>query len=74
MALYRSGACSGATARTRSESGLSADAVGRHVANAIRNDEYFVFTHPDARARIEERHARMLAGFDAAEDYIAALR
>jgi NAD(P)-dependent dehydrogenase (short-subunit alcohol dehydrogenase family) len=63
-----------ATARTRSESGLSADAVGRHVANAIRNDEYFVFTHPDARARIEERHARMLAGFDAAEDYIAALR
>ena len=63
-----------ATARARSETGLSADAVGRHVVHAIRNDEYFVFTHPDARPRIEERHARMLAGFNAAEAYIAALR
>ncbi len=61
-------------ARTRSQGGLSADAVGRHVVHAIRHDEYFVFTHPDARSRVEERHARMLAGFDAAEDYIAALR
>jgi NAD(P)-dependent dehydrogenase (short-subunit alcohol dehydrogenase family) len=61
-------------ARTRSETGLSADAVGRQVVHTIRTGEYFVFTHPDARSRIEERHARMLAGFDAAEDYIANLR
>jgi len=61
-------------ARTRSATGLSADAVGEHVVHAIRNDEYFVFTHPKARARVEERHARMLAGFDAAARYTATLR
>jgi NAD(P)-dependent dehydrogenase (short-subunit alcohol dehydrogenase family) len=61
-------------AQTRSNTGLSADAVGKHVVHAIRHDEYFIFTHPDARARVEERHARMLAGFDAAEDYVGSLR
>jgi NAD(P)-dependent dehydrogenase (short-subunit alcohol dehydrogenase family) len=56
-------------ARARSATGLSADAVGEHVVHAIRNDEYFVFTHPEARTRVEERHARMMAGFDAAARY-----
>jgi NAD(P)-dependent dehydrogenase (short-subunit alcohol dehydrogenase family) len=61
-------------ARARSATGLSADAVGEHVVHAIRNDEYFVFTHPEARGRVEERHARMMAGFDAAEDYVGSIR
>ena len=61
-------------ARRRSETGLSADAVGRQVVHAIRNDTYFIFTHPEARARVEERNARMMAGFDAAEAYVASLR
>jgi NAD(P)-dependent dehydrogenase (short-subunit alcohol dehydrogenase family) len=61
-------------ARKRSATGLSADAVGDHVVHAIRTNEYFVFTHPEARARVEERHARMLAGFDAAAHYTATPR
>lgn len=52
-------------ARERSATGLSADAVGEMVLRAIRDDQYFVFTHPEARTRVEERHARMMAGFDA---------
>ncbi|HEY1932234.1 MAG TPA: SDR family NAD(P)-dependent oxidoreductase [Acetobacteraceae bacterium] len=56
-------------ARARSSTGLSADAVGKHVVHAIRHDEYFIFTHPEARDRVEERHARMMAGFDAARRY-----
>jgi len=52
-------------ARARSATGLAADAVGEMVVRAIRNNTYFVFTHPEARARVEERHARMMAGFDA---------
>jgi NAD(P)-dependent dehydrogenase (short-subunit alcohol dehydrogenase family) len=56
-------------ARTRSATGLSADAVGEHVVHAIRTGEYFIFTHPEARDRVAERHARMMAGFDAARRY-----
>ena len=52
-------------ARERSATGLSAAAVGEMVLRAIRDDQYFVFTHPEARTRVEERHARMMAGFDA---------
>jgi NAD(P)-dependent dehydrogenase (short-subunit alcohol dehydrogenase family) len=61
-------------ARSRSATGLSADAVGEHVLHAIRAGEYFIFTHPEARARVDERHARMMAGFDAAEVYVAGSR
>jgi NAD(P)-dependent dehydrogenase (short-subunit alcohol dehydrogenase family) len=59
-------------ARARSATGLSADAVGEHVVHAIRTNEYFIFTHPEARGRVEERHARMMAGFDAAARYVGA--
>lgn len=59
-------------ARARSATGLSADAVGEHVVHAIRSNEYFIFTHPQARDRVEQRHARMLAGFAAAARYVGA--
>ncbi len=57
-------------ARARSATGLSADVVGEHVVHAIRTNGYFIFTHPEARARVDERHARMMAGFDAAASYV----
>jgi NAD(P)-dependent dehydrogenase (short-subunit alcohol dehydrogenase family) len=59
-------------ARARSATGLAADAVGEHVVHAIRTNQYFIFTHPEARARVDDRHARMTAGFDAAAHYVAA--
>jgi len=59
-------------ARARSTTGLSADAVGEHVVHAIRTNEYFIFTHPEARGRVDECHARMMAGFDAAGRYVGA--
>jgi NAD(P)-dependent dehydrogenase (short-subunit alcohol dehydrogenase family) len=58
-------------ARNRASTGLSPDAAGERVLHAIRHDEFFIFTHPEARARVAERHARMMAGFDAAERYNA---
>ena len=48
------------------------EARARSVVHAIRTNEYFVFTHPEARSRVEERHARMTAGFDAAASYRGA--
>jgi NAD(P)-dependent dehydrogenase (short-subunit alcohol dehydrogenase family) len=61
-----------AAARARTATGLSPDAVGERVLHAIRHDEFFVFTHPEARARIEQQYARIMAGFDSAERYYAA--
>ena len=58
-------------ARARAGTGMSPDAVGERVLYAIRHDEFFVFTHPEARARVEERHSRLTAGFDAADRYYA---
>lgn len=47
--------------------GMDPDAVGRRVVRAIRNDEFFIFTHPETRAWLEERHRRMMAAFDLAD-------
>jgi hypothetical protein len=49
--------------------GLPPDAVGERVLQAIRDGEFFVFTHEEPRAWIEERHRRLMAGFDAVERY-----
>ncbi|HXQ50648.1 MAG TPA: SDR family NAD(P)-dependent oxidoreductase [Stellaceae bacterium] len=44
--------------------GLSPDAVGARVIQAIRDDEFFIFTHEEPRAWIEARHRRLVEGFD----------
>ncbi|HUB96078.1 MAG TPA: SDR family NAD(P)-dependent oxidoreductase [Stellaceae bacterium] len=40
------------------------DEVGHRVVHAIRNSEFFIFTHGVMRAGIERRHDRILAAFD----------
>jgi NAD(P)-dependent dehydrogenase (short-subunit alcohol dehydrogenase family) len=52
--------------------GLSPDDVGRRVLDAVARSEFFVFTHEEPRAWIEERHARILAGFDSITRYNAS--
>lgn len=44
--------------------GLPPDAVGRRVLRAIRDGEFFIFTHAEPRAWLAERHARLMAAFD----------
>ncbi len=44
--------------------GLPPDAVGRRVLRAIRDEEFFIFTHEEPRAWIAERHDRLMAAFD----------
>jgi len=48
--------------------GMTPDAVGERVVRAIRDDEFFVFTHEEPRAWIEARHRRILEAFDRAAD------
>jgi NAD(P)-dependent dehydrogenase (short-subunit alcohol dehydrogenase family) len=49
---------------------LEPDAVGARVIESIRRDEFFIFTHPETRAWIEARHAKLMEGFDALEEYL----
>lgn len=44
--------------------GLPADAVGEQVVSAIRNGQFYIFTHLALKPLIEQRHARILAAFD----------
>jgi len=54
-----------ADAQSRMAAGMAPDAVGERVLRAIRDSDFFVFTHQAPRAWIEARHARLMAGFDA---------
>ncbi len=58
-------------ARAWQSAGLSPDDVGRRVLDAVARSEFFIFTHEEPRAWIEERHARILAGFDSIARYNA---
>jgi len=52
------------------EGGVSADLVGEAAARGVEAGRLFIFTHPELKALVEERSARMLADYDAG---IAAL-
>lgn len=49
--------------------GLPPLTVGRRVVEAIKADEFLIFTHEAPRAWIEERHQRLLEGFERAARY-----
>jgi NAD(P)-dependent dehydrogenase (short-subunit alcohol dehydrogenase family) len=59
------------SAKAWQSAGLSPDDVGKRVLDAVARSEFFIFTHEEPRAWIEERHARLLAGFDSIERYNA---
>ena len=44
--------------------GLTPLQVGERVLRAIRDDEFFVFTHSEPRQLIEARHRRIMEAFD----------
>jgi NAD(P)-dependent dehydrogenase (short-subunit alcohol dehydrogenase family) len=44
--------------------GLTPLAVGERVLHAIRDNEFFVFTHAEPRQSIEDRHRRIMEAFD----------
>jgi NAD(P)-dependent dehydrogenase (short-subunit alcohol dehydrogenase family) len=56
-----------AGARELVEAGIAAGTVGERVAEAVAAGEFYIFTHPEMRAPVEARFARIRAGFDAAD-------
>jgi NAD(P)-dependent dehydrogenase (short-subunit alcohol dehydrogenase family) len=49
---------------TRLQAGLDPSAVAARVLEAIRNDELYVFTHPDMRDGVDQRFAAIQAAMD----------
>ncbi|WP_229184680.1 hypothetical protein [Bradyrhizobium oropedii] len=48
----------------RPETGLDPGAVAAQVLAAIRDDRFYIFTHPGRRAEVEERFSAILAAMD----------
>jgi len=48
------------------QSGIPADVVGACVFEAVRDNDFYIFTHPDMRGAVEQRFARIMEGFDKA--------
>jgi hypothetical protein len=46
------------------EVGLDPASVAARVLEAIRQDEFYIFTHPGMRAEVEPRFAAILAAMD----------
>ncbi len=51
------------------ESALDADVVGDMVLHAIRNDEFYIFTHPEFKQAVAERVDGVSAAFDRWQAY-----
>jgi NAD(P)-dependent dehydrogenase (short-subunit alcohol dehydrogenase family) len=51
----------------RLQAGLDPSEVAARVLTAIREDDLYVFTHPEMRGELEERFAAILAALDKAE-------
>jgi NAD(P)-dependent dehydrogenase (short-subunit alcohol dehydrogenase family) len=45
------------------------DEVGRRVMEAVTAGEFYIFTHPEMRQAVIERHERMLHGLDRAQSF-----
>ena len=48
----------------RLQAGLEPDSVAARVLDAIRNDELYVFTHPNMREEVDLRFAAIQAAMD----------
>jgi NAD(P)-dependent dehydrogenase (short-subunit alcohol dehydrogenase family) len=46
--------------------GMSPDEVAERVLRAIRDNDLYIFTHPEMRAAVEDRFRRILAAYDKA--------
>jgi NAD(P)-dependent dehydrogenase (short-subunit alcohol dehydrogenase family) len=48
---------------------MEPDAVGQRVVAAIRDGDFYIFTHPHTREWLEQRHARIMQGYDQLDKY-----
>jgi NAD(P)-dependent dehydrogenase (short-subunit alcohol dehydrogenase family) len=49
------------------QAGIDPDVVGACVFEAVRDNDLYIFTHPDMRPAVEQRFERIMQGFDKAK-------
>ena len=49
--------------------GLHPDQIGRRVLDGIRADQFYLITHPETRSWVQDRHARLMAAYDFADQW-----
>ncbi|MDA0238839.1 MAG: SDR family NAD(P)-dependent oxidoreductase, partial [Proteobacteria bacterium] len=54
------------------DEGLSLERIGKRVLDAVRADEFYIFSHPENRAQVEARHKRIADGFDNLDRWLTA--
>ncbi|WPB89363.1 SDR family oxidoreductase [Streptomyces malaysiensis] len=57
------------TAAVMANDGMDPRVVGRLVVHAVTRNQLYVFTHPEQREVVAERHAAVMRGFDQADSY-----
>ena len=55
--------------RLSMDHGIAPREVAARVLRAIEDNDLYVFTHPDMRSMIDDRHARLSAAFDKAANF-----
>lgn len=54
------------------DEGLTLERIGKRVLDAVRADEFYIFSHPENRAQVEARHKGIAEGFDNLDRWLAA--
>lgn len=49
--------------------GMTPDEVARRLLDGIRHDRFYIPTHPENRAMVEQKHERLMAAYDAAASF-----
>ncbi len=52
--------------------GMPPAEVAARIIDGIRDNRFFIATHPGTREMVESRHAELMAAYDAAEDFSAS--
>jgi hypothetical protein len=48
------------------QAGLDPETVAQRVMSAVRDNDLYIFTHPEYRGAVEERFGKILTAFDKA--------
>jgi len=54
------------------EEGLMTERLGARIIDAVKADEFYIFSHPENRAQVEARHDRIIDGFENLDRWLSS--
>ena len=52
--------------------GLMTERLGARIIDAVKADEFYIFSHPENRAQVEARHDRIIDGFENLDRWLSS--